>query len=463
MNLKKEIPKNETVILAFSGGPDSVYLLQKLLETSKSHNFKIIVAHFNHKLRGKESDADELFSKKTAEKYNLYFETDSCDIKKYAKKNNLCIEEAARKKRYDFLNKTRAKHRARHIITAHHLDDNLETFFLNFARGSGLKGLKCMNFRSGFLLRPLLETTKEEILSFLKEKKLKYRVDASNEDPAFTRNKIRLKIIPELKKIQPNIKTVFKRTWYQIKETDDFMDELASKWIIENNAEKTKEYFELPNDKFAHLHTALKGRIIHKLYEYFHGEIQGISSVLIKRSLLAIEKSKTGKEIPFGKNTVLATTSKTFFCKCKKKLQPIKLKKIKIPGTTHFEYGKIESFITDPKDSNCGIDKNRIINLDYTTLDLPLYIRSKKSGDKIHPLGMKGTKKIKNIFIDKKIPLFNRVKIPVFVDKKDNPVAVGTNLISDKNKITKKTDEILCVKVNYLEKHKKKGTLSIVF
>lgn len=463
MNLKKIIQKNATVILAFSGGPDSVYLLYHLLNIQKKHPFKIIIAHFNHKLRGRASDKDELFSKKTAKKYRLKFETDNSDIGNYAKKYKLSTEDAARKKRYEFLLKIRAENNADYIITAHHLDDNLETFFLNFTRGSGIKGLKSMDFINGFLLRPLLETTKDEILLYLKAKKLKYRVDKTNKDITFKRNRIRAKIIPELKKIQPNINNLFIRTRSQLAELDEFMDISAKKWIKENNINKEEPFksqlFEFPTKEFLILHPALKSRIIHKVYEYFHNNIEGISDTLIKRALNLIKSGATGKKIPFGKNTVLTKTSKTFLCLPKKNTSKIKYKKIKIPGITRFEYGEIRASI---KDSNT-INKKDIINLDYSKLKLPLYIRSKKPGDKIKILGMKGTKKIKDIFIDKKVPSFKRNIIPIFVDNKNEIIAIGENLISDKNKITKETNKILCIKVKHLEKRKKKGKLSVAY
>lgn len=451
MKLEKVIPKKSTVILAFSGGPDSVYLMNFLIKLQKKHPFKIVLAHFNHKLRGRASNKDEKFSKKTAKKNNIKFETTSYDIKQYAKKHKLSLEEAARKKRYEFLEKTRLKYDAKYILTAHHLDDNLETFLINFTRGSGIKGLKGMDFKSGFLLRPLLEIEKDEILSFLKENKIKYKTDKSNKNTKFTRNKIRINLIPQIKKIQPNINNIFKRTRRQLKEIDDFMDKSTTEWIKQNKINKKNKLsvlksYEFPINKFSNLHEALKSRIIHKLYSQFHENIDGVNNVLIKKVLALIQTGKTGKTVPFGRKTVLTRTSKTFLCMYNNTKTEIKFKKINIPGKTQFEYGEIKTSIKDFK----SINKWQTINLDYSKLNLPLYVRSKKAGDKVKLLGMSGVKKVKDIFIDKKIPSFERKSIPIFVDAKNNIIAIGKNLISNDKKVTKTTKKILCIKIRYL-------------
>jgi tRNA(Ile)-lysidine synthase len=451
--IKEYVPKSSFVVLAFSGGPDSVYLLHILLAAQKEHDFNIVLAHFNHKLRGGKSDLDENFSRNTAKKHDIKFEKGSADIKKISEKNKLTIEEAARKKRYEFLRRIKNKYNARFILTAHHLDDNLETFLLNFLRGSGLKGLKAMKVKGWDLLRPLLYTKKSEILSFLKKKNIKYRTDASNKNINFTRNRIRLKVIPELEKIQPNLNEVFFRTWKQLVSVNDYMDDTAADWIEKNNLKK--ENYQLPRKKFKKLHPALKSKIIHRLYEFFHKKTEGISTDMIERAINLIEKGKTGKKIPFGGKTVLSVTSDNFLCICKEKIPAIKPKKIKINGKTDFEYGEITTKTAKNKNNL----KPGPVCLDYSKLNLPLYIRSRKPGDFINPLGMKGRKKIKDILIDKKVPAHLRKTIPVFEEKNGEIVAVGEKLISENKKVDKNTEKVLNIYINKLEKHSKKGKL----
>jgi len=305
--IKDNLPKKSAVILAFSGGPDSVYLLNKLLEIKKQHGLKVIIAHFNHKLRGKESGKDEAFSKKTAEKYKLIYETESSDIKKYAKENLLNLEEAARIKRYEFLEKLRKKYKAAAVLTAHHLDDNLETFIINLLRGSGIQGLKSMQIKNKNLLRPLLFIQKSEILQYLKSKKLKFQTDSTNSDKSLLRNEIRLDVVPVLKKIQPKLARTFIYTWENLNELYDFIYTGAKDWIRKNSANTSE--IDLP--KFKKLHAFMQKKILQTIYESLYGSISGLTRENLERLIHHVLNLKTGKKAPFGKKHMLVLTRKT--------------------------------------------------------------------------------------------------------------------------------------------------------
>jgi tRNA(Ile)-lysidine synthase len=433
--IRKNIPKNSTVILAFSGGPDSVYLLHAL----KNEPYKIVLAHFNHKLRGRKSDSDEKFCKKIAKKLNLEFERDEYPIKKYAESNSLGIEEAARKKRYEFLEKVRKKHNAKAILTAHHADDNLETFLLNFMRGSGLKGLKSMQAKSGYLVRPLLYISKNDILAFLKKNRLKYRVDKSNKDIRYTRNNIRHLIIPNLKKIQPELLRVFIRNWEHLSQAHEYLHEKAKNWLLKNMKNDT----EMSLKGFKNLHPIIQKSVIQELYQLINGNNEGFSSNMMVRAISFIHEKRTGKKMPFGKNFILTKTSKSIQCIPKNPPKNIKKAKLAIPGETAFRYGKITAKILKKSPEN----KKSAIFLDADTVNIPIYIRSKKSGDRFKPLGLKGTKKLQDFFVDNKVASFKRAMIPVFADAKGKIVAVGKENIADSCKITSKTKNIIKLNV----------------
>jgi tRNA(Ile)-lysidine synthase len=305
--LKDNIPANSAVVIAFSGGPDSVFLLTKLTELSKTHPLKVIVAHFNHKLRGAESNKDEEFSKNLAKKYKLTFEKGSYDIKKYAKSKKLNLEEAARIKRYEFLEKVRAKHNAKAILTAHHLDDNIETFLINFLRGSGIQGLKSMQIMNGFILRPLLFTPKSEILTFLKRKKIRFRIDKSNFDKSLIRNKIRHDLIPILKKFQPKLNETFLKIWENLTEINDFLDSQADLWLKKNSITKN----EIKKTEFNQLHPSIKKRIFQKLYEQTNNTTSGLSKDLLERLTSDVANLTTGKKAPFGKKNFIVLSRNT--------------------------------------------------------------------------------------------------------------------------------------------------------
>lgn len=402
--------KNKKVVLALSGGPDSVYLLHKL----RKKGLKIIAAHFNHKIRSNDSDLDQKFCKKLCKKLKIEFETENFDVKKYAKAKKMNLEEAARKKRYEFLAKIKEKHNAKYIVTAHHADDNIETFLMNFLRGAGLNGLKAMQTQNNDLIRPLLTTSKQEILEYLKIYKLKYRLDKTNNDPKLTRNKLRLEVIPKLKEIQPNLIEVFNKNISNINEINDFIDSKANE-----------------NSK----NPVLKKAYIVQLYKNIHNSTKGLTQAAIDRC----SNLKTGKKVPFGPKLYLTVSKGKFKVIPKNKPKSLKKTQIKIPGQT----GSLKITIknTPPKNLKKGI------YLDYSKLKLPLYVRGKKDGDRFSPFGLKGTKKLQDFFVDKKIPIYKREQIPVIVDKDDKIVAILKFTIDNIFKIQPKTSKYLEISV----------------
>jgi tRNA(Ile)-lysidine synthase len=436
--LSQHIKKNSTLILAFSGGPDSVFLLDKIVKFQKKLPFRVILAHFNHKLRSNESDLDEKFSKKTAKKHDLDFEVASCKVDAYAKKHGLSIEEAARKKRYEFLNNIRVKYCADFIVTAHHLDDNLETFLLNFIRGAGVRGLKGMQIKNNNILRPLLYINKKEILEYLKKHKLKYRIDKSNKDTQFTRNDLRINVIPKLEKMQPKLNEVFLRNWEHLSELFDYMDLNGKEWISKHQINE----FEMPLKEFLKLHPAFQKNILQNIYKRLHGDTQGLSTNMLNRAKKLISGKNTGKKVPFGKNTYLNITSGSFKCIPRKEPKKITKKMIKIPGTTPYYYGKVETSLLTKAPKSLG----KAIFLDYSKIKQPLYIRSKKNGDKFQPLGMKGSKKLQDFFVDKKIPAHIRNTIPVITDSNDQIVGIGNDAIANTYRISSKTRKFLKIR-----------------
>ncbi len=191
---------NSKLILAISGGPDSVYLLYKLLKIQKKKNLSFHIAHLNHNTRGKESNLDQKFVENLAKKHN----TPTTLHKLFTTDNQSPSEDHLRKKRYSFLKKVLKEQKADYIVTAHHQDDQVETILFNFFRGTGPTGLLGMQYQQGKIIRPLLNISKTDILSFLQKNKIKFRTDKSNQDTKFKRNLIRNKILPLVKEINSN-------------------------------------------------------------------------------------------------------------------------------------------------------------------------------------------------------------------------------------------------------------------
>lgn len=287
----KNIPKGK-LILGLSGGPDSVFLLHIL------RNHDLIAAHLNHKIR-KAADADEKFVKSLCENLEIPLETSQVDIKAKSKSSKRGLEECGRIERYKFFNKLAKKHKTKTIITAHHADDNLETILMNLVRGGSLKALAGMcleeKFKEHILQRPLLYTSKKEILAYLKLHKIPYCKDLSNLDTTFTRNNLRHKIIPQLSKINPNLPSTIAKNHENLAEISDYLEKESEKWL------KKFPKNTFPAKEFTKLHPALQKSILITLHKIHIGNTTNLESIHIKDAITLIHNNIGNKKKRMGK------------------------------------------------------------------------------------------------------------------------------------------------------------------
>jgi tRNA(Ile)-lysidine synthase len=248
------------LIVAVSGGADSVALLHLLLEAGYRN---LIVAHFNHRLRGKASDGDAAFVEKLAAKLDLPCEIAEGDVRKLASSRKCSLETAAREARYSFLATVAKKHRIRMVVLAHHADDQVETCLFNFLRGSGIAGLSGMKPRStrtiggiGMeLLRPLLPIPKGELIGYLKERKIRFREDATNAVADASRNKLRLKVLPLIEELLgPSFKGSIVRNASLLADEEDLLSSLTQPIALQE---------KLRVKLLRELHPALRRRVLH--------------------------------------------------------------------------------------------------------------------------------------------------------------------------------------------------------
>ncbi|MDD5770158.1 MAG: tRNA lysidine(34) synthetase TilS [Candidatus Gracilibacteria bacterium] len=297
--LEKYYSPDEKVILACSTGPDSMFLLYELLKTTFKNN--IVACYFNHKLRV-EADEEEKFLENLGKKLNFQVEIASANIKEIRDKlyPSISIEELAREKRYMFFSAICEIHKTKKVLTAHHLDDKIETFFFNLSRGSKLTGFINMTnpsptrekLEGGFILRPLLNLEKSEILKYLDENKLEYRIDKTNFDIDITRNLFRNEIIPKFFKVNSNFKNNISNTLNYFEELKNYIDDDVKRFL------KEKDFFIISD--FHILSIFLQKEIIRYIYFISNGNSTiGLSEANISEIIKFIngKNNKTIKEI----------------------------------------------------------------------------------------------------------------------------------------------------------------------
>jgi len=298
--IRNKLPKNAKIIIGLSGGADSVFLTEIL----KKLEFPIIAVHLNHNLRGRDSKKDQKFVQDFCTENKIQLIIKSLDIKKLSKKYKKSLEETGRKERNKLFQDTLNKEKFTHILLAHHANDNIETILGNLIRGGSINGLKGIDIIKDKIFRPLLFTTKEEILNYLKSKKINFREDKSNKDTIFKRNFIRHKIIPLLKKLNPNLIKTFTKNAEINSDIIDYLDIQAKNWIkkyqIKTDKDK-KNLIKLDAKEFKKTHITIQKIILRKIYENLIGSTYDLESIHINEVLELINKNISNKEKKLGK------------------------------------------------------------------------------------------------------------------------------------------------------------------
>lgn len=291
------LQKGDRVVVALSGGPDSTALMIVLAALSGEMDLKLIVAHFNHGLRGRQSDTDEKFSRNLAQKLGLPFCSEKMDKKSSQK--GISPEDFYRRQRYNFLEQTAANNKAKKIALGHNLQDQAETVLLNFLRGSGLDGLKgILPMRDGKIIRPLIETPREEIISFLDKSGISYRHDRSNESMIYLRNQIRRKLIPHIKeKYNPKIEENLARMAEILRVEDDFIQKQVKKALRSHSVQRNQNRISIKTGFLKKLPTAIRWRLFKTILEDLSPAKNGISFLHVMSMDNLTQKGETGKRI----------------------------------------------------------------------------------------------------------------------------------------------------------------------
>ncbi|WP_304018059.1 tRNA lysidine(34) synthetase TilS [Fenollaria timonensis] len=427
------IEKGDSIVSAVSGGSDSVFMLEMLLAIKSDYELNIIVCHVNHGLRGAEAQRDEDFVKKLAEKNGLIYEVEHIDMAGYAKEHSLTCEEAGRKLRYLFFEEIKEKYKADKVAIAHNKNDVAETIFLNIFRGTGLDGLESIPLRRDFYIRPILCFEKSEILDFLKENNIHYVDDSTNFTNDYKRNVIRNEIIPFIKKnFNENIVSSMSRLASIAKENNLYLEDIINDKYI--NIVKSNT---IDRESFNELNHYEKTLVLRKFLRENLNYLNNISKDNIEDMINLISLDSGKKYDIDGKHYLVNDFDKTIF----KKLDINELSEeisldFKLDKVYNI-YGSKFKFVLSDK----ILSKKY---LDYDLLTGKLSLRNRRSGDRFNPFGMKGSKKIKDYFVDKKVSSDDRSKVLFLMNDDEIACVVGYD-IADKYRASSKTKNYLNV------------------
>lgn len=436
------INENEKILIAFSGGADSLALLLMLHALKEDLHIELGACHVNHMLRGKDAEEDEIFCSEVARKLSIPFYSIKKDVSGYAKKKGMSVEVAGRELRYAFFKDIMVNHRYEKCATAHHQDDQVETVLLNLMRGSGLNGLTGMSPKREEYIKPILFIKKEELLAYLKEQNWEPREDHTNNESIYQRNKVRNKLIPY---IVENFNEDFPETIWRmtvlLREDLDFILEQVGK-VKSEYVEKRKDNRIVIRKEAFHQHKAVVSRLLFEAIESVKGNFTDIEEVHI-RDMIALQKNETGKSIDIKDAVVARNDYGNLIIERKKtdteREENMLHEELKIPGTYVVD-GKTIRFRYVERDEIVKDKKLRFFNGDV--LEETVIVRNRQEGDRMRPFGMKGYRKLKNILIDKKISREDRDKLLVFQNRNEI-FYIGSMIISDDYKVKDSTVKIL--------------------
>jgi len=418
---------NNKFIVAVSGGVDSIVLLH----LCRNLKLNFVVAHCNFKLRGKESDDDELFVKNLAAKYKISFYSNSFNTKELSNSSNKSVQMIARDLRYSWFNKLSEELGIDYIITAHHIDDSIETFLINLSRGAGINGFLGIPEVNNKINRPLLSFTKDQLKSYALENKILFREDSSNKKKDYLRNQMRLEVIPKLKKINPYLLESFPKTIKKLEQSKSIIADRIAKVLSEVSFKKGGElFFEIESIKNL---SNIEAYVYEIFKQYNFTQWDDIVDLL---------DSQTGKEVVSKTHRLLKNREYLILTK------KVGLQEISTLINSSKEEIKISAgtIIFSKADK---IDKKNpySIFLDSKKLKFPLKVRNVVSGDYFYPFGMDGKKKVSKYLKDQKISKYDKEKTLILETSKNEIVWLIGMRLDHRFSVTDKTKEILKIEL----------------
>ena len=437
------IHSHETVVVAVSGGADSLALLHLLFDLHRVLAFDLHVAHFNHGLRTSSiNEAD--YVAQQASSLGLPYTVENLPPIDSLTTESTSVEANLRYWRYQFLDRVADRLKAEKIALGHHIDDQAETVLLKLLRGAGGTGLGGMlPVRDGRYVRPLLCLRRPEIKKYLRKKKIEACQDESNEDYRFLRNRIRHELLPILSRdYNPNIPNILSNTANLIQTDEDFLHRQTQDALLKCQIGQ----YKFDRLSFLRLHLALQRRLIRLIYFQIVGHKKDLYFTHVHSMIDLLSADRPNVEIYLPSQILFRRSYDEFSLK---RLAPKGQwfeKQLQLNDTNHIPTGTLVSQLSEDRIRSIPDGRFSAV-FDMDQLDLPLFIRNRKEGDRFHPFGLNGSKKVKDFLIDQKVPKYLRDQIPILVDKKHKILWIIGYRTSQIGCVTESTERML--KIDY--------------
>lgn len=440
------IKENDNILIALSGGPDSVFLFHVLRILKDTLSFMLYASHINHMYRGSDADSDEKFVTELCRQYGIKLFVKRKNAAEYARELKLTEEEAGRKLRYDFFNENFSEIGTGKIAVAHNLNDQSETVLQRLIRGTGIDGLAAMKYQSGNIIRPILNIKKKDIISYLDNNEYRYCKDYTNDLPIYGRNKIRLNLIPYLESnYNPNIQGALFRMSQIMQKDSMIIDKYINILFEKAVKEKSEDRLILDAEYMRSLDSNEFGRIIRKAVKEIKGSNKNLENKHIDYAISLLNNKNTGKSIDLTDKIILSISYNNMIVT--KSIERIDNFEYNINIGDKVFIKEIEkSIILNIEDISDYTKKDNEFFVDYDKIKGIIKLRNRKNSDFMIPFGMSGKKKLKDIFIDNKIPLGERDK-QIILEDDEKIIWLENYRISNECRVTADTKKILTISI----------------
>lgn len=442
------LEQGERVLVAVSGGVDSVVLLDILCRLAAEYTLDLTIAHLDHGLRGEAAREDARFVAHLARKEKLALIEKKLDVAEFSKEKRIGIEEGARLLRRDFLHAAADEVGAAKIALGHTQNDRGETMLFNLIRGAGPTGLVGIRPVNRSVIRPLIEVSREEILSYARSCDLPWREDRTNQDLSFSRNRIRHRILPLLREMNPRVLAALQRTADLLATEELALDDLLAPLWVKVLIVQAEDRIVIQRGRLSQLYKGVQALLLRRGIARLRGDLQGIEKVHIDAllGLVASHRAHGKLDLP---GFVARFQGDELTLEEGEMENPLSFEVPIALGRTEISSLGISLDLSIENRIGSGesqIAEDREVEVaDADRVQFPLHVRGRRPGDRFAPLGLGGEKKLKNFYIDERVPFYDRDRVPLLCDRQKIIWVVGLRL-SDAVRVTSETKKVLIMR-----------------